>query len=187
MLENVWNNIILLNLRDFENISVDFYINIFLFFLALAIVACAFVFEYSRGVMHVAVKQLLRHGALGEGEAKTLSKLGLADNKMVKLFLSRDTRLSKLLSRVGAPDVKYEDFVKMKRAEQKELFRVDFSKDRFYISDENSDQANRVFSSYAFSLPRFLLFALLVFLLWGAIAAFSYELISYIDSVLLNK
>ncbi len=186
MLEHVWNNIILLNLRDFENIGINFYINIFLFFVALAIALYALFFEYYRGVMQLTVKQLLRHDAIDKDGARMLSELGLEKSRFVKLFLSSGSGRKKIVSRIGEPEVEYDKFVKMKKAEQKKLFHIDFPTERFYINKDRVDEARRVFSSYSFSVSRYLLFCLFIFLIWGAISAFSYEIISYLDSIIVT-
>ncbi len=187
MLEDVWNNIILLNLKDFENIGIDFYINIFLFFVSLAIIIYALAFEYSRGVMHTVVKQLIRHGAFDKDGGMTISELGISDGFFTKFMLSRDPRLARIVHRVGEPDISHDEYMKLKRSEREKLLRVDFSTERFYIPEDKKDAAERVFATYAFSLPRFLVFCLFVFLIWGAVAAVSYELFNYLNSIIIRQ
>ena len=186
MLEHVWNNIILLNLRDFENIGVDFYINIFFFFAALAIMLVAFFFDYSRGVTYVTVKQLVRHGALSKETSVSLSDIGLDKNVAVRFFLSRDSELSKLVSRLSAPTLDYCTYIKMKSSEKRKLLTLDFEKERFFLSGDRNDRVNKVMSVYSFSLTRFILFCVFVFLLWGVVSAFSYEIIAYLDANILG-
>ena len=187
MLKNFWNDIILLNLRDFENIGFDFYINIFLFFVALIIIVYAFFFEYLKGVMQLTVRKLLRQGAIGRDNAKSLSELGLNSNFFVKLILSGGSRFKKTVARIGEPDVSYDDFVKMDKRERKKLYAIDFKTEKFYIAPESKDSADKIFSTYAFSPLRFIMFAVLVILVFGAVAAFSFEILSYINSSVVTK
>ena len=187
MFGHVWNNIILLNLNEFENIGIDFYINVFFFFLSVAIIVIALVFEYSRGTVHITVKQLVRHEARGADNAKSLKELGLNRNRIVMLLLSRSRDLNSVVKRLGKPEIDYEGYMKLSREEKKKIFSIDFENEKFYLSEENKERVDRILSRYAFSLPRFIAFSVLVILLWGAVAAFSYEILAYLNSIIITK
>ncbi len=182
MYRNIWNDIILMNLKDFENIGVSFYINIFTFCVAVCICIAGVIFEINRGQMNLVIKQLTRHAATDEESSKTLSDLGLKDKKIIKHLLSRRSRLSILVSRVGAPSISYEDYIKMSAAKRKELENFDITTARFYIPEENKERANKVLHTYAFSLPRAILFCLFILLFWALITVFSYEIICLINT-----
>ena len=66
MLKNFWNDILLLNLNEFENIGFDFYINMFLLALGIGICIFSVGLELSRGAMFTMMKQLIRHQATSE-------------------------------------------------------------------------------------------------------------------------
>ena len=187
MLGHIFNNIILLNLNEFDNIGIDFYINLFFFFLALVVIAVAFVYEYSRGVMHLMVKQLIRHEANDKDSAKKLSDLGLHSNRVLKFMLSRNAELRKIVKRLGEPEIDYEGFLKLSAEDRKKVFSIDFETEAFYIREDNKDRAEKIVSSYVFSLPRFIAFAVFVILIWGCVAAFSFEIFSYINSIIIPK
>ena len=184
MYRNIWNDIILMNLKDFENIGVGFYINIFTFCFAVCICIAAVFFEINRGQMNLVVKQLIRHGATDADNAKTLSDLGLNGKRIIRFQLSRRSRLSILVSRVGAPSITYEEYVKMPPAKRKELEVFDINTATFYIPDENKERANKILHTYAFSLPRIILFCMFILLIWALITVFSYEIFCLINNAL---
>ena len=184
MYKNFWNDVVLLNLNKFENIGIDFYINIFLFVLALVICIFGVFLEFSRGVMFTTVKQLLRHEAFNKDSAKTLSELGLSKSKFVARAFTSTSRLKKLVHRVGEIQISYDDYIKLDKKKRRELDRIDFENERFYISDENIDTAKRIYSTYNVSVLRIVLFCVLVFILYFAFAAVSSELLCFINSKL---
>lgn len=184
MYNNIWNDIILLNLKDFENIGIDFYINIFLFGLAFCICIFSVLFEINRGAISLALKQIIRHGAVGEQNAKTLSDLGLINNKLIKYSLTRKTSLSRMISRVGAPYFTYEEYMKLPPSEKKKIGKFDIASAQFFIQESEVDNANKIYKSYSFSLGRVILFCLLVLLLYALLTVFSYEIICLINSAL---
>ena len=83
-IKNFYRNYICLNLNEFENLSADLEINKVLFFLALGICAACFVLNYYQSVISLFLKKLIRAEATAEN-AKTLSDLGLKENKTLKL------------------------------------------------------------------------------------------------------
>ena len=180
MLGHIWNNIILLNLNEFENIGIDIYINILFFALAVVLILFAFFFDLT-------VKQLVRHGAKDKKSAKTLSELGLLKNRFVKFMLSGANELTRIVLRTGAPEIDYDAFVKLSRDEKKKLFLIDFDTETFYLSNESKERTDRILSRYEFSIPRFLAFAVFVILIWGVVCALSYEIFAYINSIIIPK
>ena len=187
MFGHIWNNIILLNLNEFANIDIDIYINLLFLAIAVAIIVIAFLFDFSRGITYTAVKQLVRHEANDENSAKTLSELGLSKSKFVRFMLSGAGELTRAVLRVGSPKIDYDSFMKLNREERKKLFLIDFDTETFYLSEEGKKRADRILSRYEFSIPRFVAFAVFVILIWGAVCAFSYEIFSYINSIIISK
>ena len=186
MYKNIWNDIILLNLKDFENIGINFYINIFFFIIAFLFCVIAVFLELNRDAMSVMAKQLLRHSAMSPSDAKRLCDLGLDKNKRIRFQLLHKTSLSRLVSRVGAPDITYEDYVKLPPQKRRELDKFDIESAEFYISDENVDRATKIYYTYRLSLPRLILFCLFILLFCALLTVFSYEIICSIN-VFLEK
>ena len=102
----------------------------------------------------------------------------------MRYALSKSTRLSKLVAIKGASKPIYDEYMKLSASERKEYDKVDFKTALFYIPKEQIDHARHVYSSYRFSLTRIILFCLLVFLIYGAIAALSLELLCFINTQL---
>ena len=182
MYKNFWNEVILLNLNEFENIGVNFYINIFLFFCAVLVCVIAISFELSRGVMFTTVKQLLRHGALSKDTAMTLDELGLSRSRFVSLAIKHNSRLPKILTMVDKIEISYDEYVKLDKKQRREVDNIDFKTARFYISEDHLETAKRVYSTYNVSVFRIVLFCVLVFILYFAIAALGSELLCYLNS-----
>ena len=183
MFKNFWNDVILINLKDYGFISFDFYINIFLFALCVCVCISSFYIEHQRGSMALMLKQLIRHNAFSEESAKSLMELGLLSSLSIKRSLSRETRLSKIVSRVGYKKLSYDEFMALSKEERKKLNAVDFSTAKFYISPESSNEAKHVYETYQTSLVKTLLMCALVFLIYGALCAISSEVLEYIRSL----
>ncbi len=183
MLKNIWNDIILLNLKDYDNIGIDFYINIFFFAVAVFICAGFFVFEHKRKCMRITVKQLLRHKAEREDSAKTLAELGLSSYNIKRALLT-NTRLLKVVKRVGAPEYTYEEYTRLSKEKKIGKEKIDFSTARFYIDEKYKNQARHIYENYNTSIIKNVLLCFLVLLIYGAVAAVSSEIIGYINSAL---
>ena len=141
-------------------------------------------FELNRGTIYLTVKQLSRHNAFNPESAKTLSELGLFDKKLVKYSLKRKSRLSRLVSRVGAPEITYEEYVKLSPKKKRELENFDISAAKFYINEENREKTKHIYRAYGFSLPRVILFCVFILIFALLIAIFSYEIFCVINSLL---
>ena len=184
MYRNIWKDIVLLNLKSFENIGIDFYFNIFVFAFAACICVGAVLFELNRGSISLTVKQLLRHNAFEPSSAKTLAELGILNKKLIRYSLTRKSRLSKLVTRVGAPEISYEEYIKLTPEKKRELEKFDIGTAKFYINEENRDRTKNIYRTYGFSLPRVILFCVFVLIFSLLIAIFSYEIFCVINSLL---
>ena len=72
------------NLNDYKNIGINFEINKFILFCAIALCVVAFYVNYKRSLMVNTVKQLLRKNAIDEESAKTLVELKLDSSRGIK-------------------------------------------------------------------------------------------------------
>lgn len=183
MIKNFWNDIVLLNLNEFDNIGINFRFNLFLLFFALTICIAAFVYEYKRNNAYLVVKQLLRHKATSPENSKKLLDLGL-DTARIRLFLSGGYIVSRVISFVGREKCSYDEYVKMNKTERKKADKIDFSTVSMYISEENMPSANKIATEYRASFIRVLIFCLLIILVYVGIAAVSSEVFNYINSSL---
>ena len=119
MIKKYINDYLSVNLADYENIGVNFEISKFLLIVLVGLCISFFVIDWHRGYMLLAVKKLFRHEAVDEASAKTLGELGLERSFSVRWALSRDTRLSKIVRRVGAVDYTYEEYIELMKQRKK--------------------------------------------------------------------
>ena len=191
MIKRYVNDYLSLNLADYDNIGIDFEISKFLLIVLAGLCVSFFVLDWHRGYMLLAVKKLFRHGALDENSAKTLAELGIERSLSVKWALSSDTRLSKIMKRVGAPEYTYEEYVALMKERKKQKKktadeRPDFVNDRFYINPKRLDEARAIEQSYSSSFLKTLLFCLMFAIIFVGITLIMPELLSLINSSIIK-
>ncbi len=142
------------NFADYPNLGFDLPINIVLliFFAGMCIGLLAL--DFSRKYMRLTVRQLLRHDAVGADKAVPLSKVGLADSRIVKMFLSGSGHLCRIVKRVGNKEYTYEEYVALQKAKKLKREKIDFSTAEFYIAPEMLDRANNISNNYRTSLVK---------------------------------
>jgi hypothetical protein len=185
MTGNFFNNFFWLNLKDYDNIKIDFPINAFLLFLAVAIAVASVIITLYRGGLQKLIKQLTRYLAKDEKNARTLAELGLEKSFIVKLALSREGRLTRLVGRVGETVLTYEEALALSKEKKKSKpERIDFETARFYIRPERGDEAKNIIENYSASMFRTALYCVLVFALYVCIALLMPEILNFINSSL---
>ena len=78
----------LLNLNDYSNINIVFPIGIFFTAITVALCIFAFIYSYRRVCTVTLLKQLIRHGANDENNAKTLFSMHIKEGIVIKKLLS---------------------------------------------------------------------------------------------------
>ena len=182
MYSNWWNDIILLNLNSFENIGVDFYINLFFLMLAVCICIIAVFFEIYRGCQSLIFKQLLRHGCIGEDNAKPLVEIGLYNNKILKFYLGHNSYLSRYVLCAGEQKLNYEEYLKLDPIQRRAYGKKDVNTAAFYISHDNVDYAKKIHNRYEFSAFRMIVFCLFILISCALVITFSYEIVCLLNS-----
>ncbi len=184
-MDNFFFDFFLLNLKDYVYIGVDFYINLVLLAIVLALCASCFVINHGRSTMQTVIKQLARHGATSEDSAKTLGELGLADSAAIKRALSGSGRLMKLVGRVGEKVYTYEEYTELSRKKggiPKEA--IDFSQAQFYIRPGEDKRAKFIIDSYGTSTLRAILYCVLFLAVYSCIALCMPEILTFINNFL---
>ena len=133
-----------LNLKSYGNINIDFRINQFLFIMMLVIVVASISINYNRWVIITTVKKLIRHGAVDEESAKTLSELGIS-SRGIKRALEKGGQLTRIVRRAGEYSMSYEEYVKLLRSKSYKEEKVDFNETRFHIRKDSLESA-KIFS-----------------------------------------
>ena len=107
-----------LNLKDY-GISLDLEINKVLIVIFLGLCAACFFVNYSQSNIALVLRKLLRSGAVGEDNAKTLAELGLSSAKPVKKLLSKSGGpMKSIISYVGEVKLTYEEYIAREKAER---------------------------------------------------------------------
>ena len=122
---NIIKEYFLLDIYDYFDGALHFYINIFVLLLGAAIcVFCFVVTAYTRHTYAV-YTQLLRHKAFDETSAKTIGELHLKPTAIIKNTLMRGNHFNKCIRRVGAEN--------KNNGAPAPVQNIDFSTEKFYI------------------------------------------------------
>lgn len=136
-----------LNLNQYENISVNFPIGVFLILLTVAMCAAVFIINYRKYYTASMLKQLLRHGALDEQNAKTLSELRLTKVLGLKSALTRSGQLTFFVKRAGHIKPSYEEYIANTKKRGFKEGEIDFSEARYYLDAEKKEMAEKSLDS----------------------------------------
>ena len=180
MLKRYIEDYLSVNLSDYPNIDIDFKISQFLLVVMGVLVVSFFVINWHRGYMSLAVKQMIRHEALDEEGAKTLAELRLDGSFAVKRALSGNTRLAKIVERLGAPKYTYEEYMKLSKEERSAML-PDFASDKFFIPKTKMDEARNVCDNYSASLPKTIAMAVLLVIIFVGLTLAMPTLLSLVN------
>jgi hypothetical protein len=136
---------VFLNTGDYSNIKISFPIGMFLILIAVAFTAAAFVINHRKNSISLCVRQLIRHGAVGEENAKTLKKLRLDGKRGIKRMLLSGGQLSSMVEIKGRTKPSYEEFVKDSK-KRKNALEVDFASAEIYLKEEAKESAELIAS-----------------------------------------
>ena len=131
-----FNDIIMLNAKDYLDTVLDVYVNLVVFIIASALCVASFIINHHKTYTLRTIKQLLRHKATDAENAKTLAELHLFESRSVKWALSRKSQLSDLVKRVGAKEYSYEEYVALQKEKKLPKETIDFAAARFFIPKE---------------------------------------------------
>ena len=189
MLKKYFEDYLSVNLADYENIGINLEISKLLILVLVGLCISFFVIDWHRGYMQLAVKKLFRHEAESEDSAKTLDELGLSKSRSVKWALSHDTRLSKIVKRVGAPEYTYEEYVALMQQKKKSgepLWdeKIDFSAAKFYIDQRRVTEARGIAENYTSSPLKTALFSLLFIIIFISLTLIMLDVLFFINSIL---
>ena len=173
-----------LNLNEYSNIDIDFQINVFLFILAIAICASAVVVTLYRSSLQKIIKQLTRLEARDEESARTLADLGLEKCIPVKMALSREGRLTRMIGRVGEKRYTYDEYVRLSKKKGFRHEKIDFATAEFYIRAEKKDEARNIVENYSASMYRTMLYCVLVIALYVCLMFFMPEILTFINGMM---
>ena len=174
-----------INLKDYENIGVNFEINKFLLLVAIGLCAMAFIVNYKRSLMIDTIKQLIRHGATDENAAKTLAELGLSGSRGIRKAVIGDNQMRRMIRIVGEARPTYEEYVaSMKKSKRSAVSTVDISTARIYIPKEALERAKFVYNTYSTSLLKTSLTCVFIIAVSVCLILLSPTLLTFVDAAL---
>ena len=137
------------NLSDYPAFGFDFNVSLLTLGIFIGIIIAVVITTVRRSASTLVLRQLLRHEATGEAEAKTLSDVGLLDKRCVKSALSTDKMLRRFVSLVGEEEPSYEEYTAMTKEERAafEKRSIDFSTAAFFIPEEKVEAATKALQS----------------------------------------
>ncbi len=152
----------MLNLNEYDCFEgFDFYVTLFIAILTVFICIGICVSNTRKNAMLTMVKQLYRHGATSEESAKSLKELRVKNTFFLRSLLSEGTRLSRIVLRVGAKNITYEEYIeemkshgffkRKKRAQASACDsvaeeKINFETAKFYISGEKDAEVKNILS-----------------------------------------
>ena len=173
-----------LNLKDFENIGIDFEINKFLVLVGLSLCIASFIISRRRALLCEMIKQLFRHGATSEEGAKTLGDLGLLGSRGIRRALISDSQMRKLVNFVGERNLSYEEYIALSREKKKTFDVPDFNTARFFVPEKSLDRAKHVYNTYSTSLIHTVLLCLLCISVTVCLIMLSPSIVALVNSSL---
>ena len=161
-MKEFYTRFFLINTNEYPNLGADLWINKVLFILLPIVVLIFIGFHLVRNNTFLIVKRLAKRNAMGEDSAKTLKDLGLADKKILRLMLSGDGQITRLVKRKGAPTYTYEEYVAAQKKKKKTVEdmaneencnptrkdKIDFETAEFYLDSTQSDRIAKICEKY---------------------------------------
>ena len=188
-----YKNYISLNLKDYSGIGIDLEITKLLFAFFIGMIAATIVINYNRASTSLVIKKLLRHEALTEESAKTLSELS-ANLFGVKMLLKSNGRIKRIIKRVGQQEYTYEEYMSRKKKKDKGVDsncfkeeKIDFISARFYISEDRITEANGIVDRSETSVINTVLFCILITAVFICLVFLMPEILNLINNALVNK
>ena len=176
-----------INLNDYDNIGVNLEINKVVFGTFIALIVGVIFLNVYRGNIKLVVTQLTRHNAKCEDGAKTLSDIGLNNNKIIKWLLSKENFLTKIVGRKGEKKFEYEEYKALSNKERIEAEKFDIDEAEFYIREEQSDLAAGVMEKYGTSVQNTVMTCLLIAIVSICIIVCMPEILEIVNNLLRSK
>ena len=207
----IYNRFFLINLNEFPNIGIDLQINKVLFCFLIGIIVTTIVVNFRTATNSALIKKLLRHEANDKDSAKTLDELKINTAATRMTLSATGGRLAKIIVRDDGTETQSEenneeqvseepkniresDSVsrneesaenKSKIKRKKELDeKIDFSKARFYLSDDYLDDAKKIAEAEGASVLNTVLCCVLMIAIYVSVMFLMPSILEFIDGFL---
>ena len=175
-----------INLNDYDNIGINLEINKVILGAFIALIVGVVFLNLYRGSIKLVLMQLTRHGAKNEEDAKTLSEIGLNNNKVVRWMLKRENLLTKIVGRKGEKKYEYEEYKALSNKERVEIEKFDIDTAEFYIKEEQSTLAAGAMERYGTSVQRTVMTCVFIALVSICVIACMPEILDVVNDLLRN-
>ena len=173
---------LLLNFKDYIDPGIDFPINIFLLSIAAGLCIASVLITFHRRYIAVLIKQLMRHEAFNEENAKTLSQLRIKPNIVFRSALKRKNgQLASLISRVGEKSYTYEEYAALQKKKGFKEEKIDFSNASFYINSDAMDRAKKISEDGMPSYFKTILGCIFILVIFICVTLFMPEILSWVS------
>ena len=172
-----YQKILMLNIADYENLTLDLNINIVILALGIGIAIAVAASGVFRSTIFTLIKQLTRHEASSPATAKTLSSMSLTDKRFIRALKSL-SQVKAMVAYVGEPaeikNKKYhsknaltEEAIEPQESENEngkekidsEAVEIDSENTLFYLRESGADRAKKVLERYDASFIGSIIFA----------------------------
>ena len=201
-----YKDYICLNTKDYTNIGFNFEIVKVLLITALALCVVFCMMDFHKKNAYLIIKQLMRHEAKDPESAKTLSELGLAQNKSVKRAIASSSQIRSVVGRVGEKELTYEEFIAIEKKKKENSFLKRIFKKKkndakkiemeiedaplnidsigLYIKEDRVDYASRIYNGADISVLRMVLRCVLVMAVAVCFTMLMPELLTLVNNML---
>ena len=173
-----------INLNDYDNIGINLEINKVIFGAVVALIIGVIFLDLYRTNIKLMVTQLTRHNAKNEDDAKTLSAIGLNNNKIIKWLLTKENFLTKIVKRKGEKKFGYEEYKALSKKERIAAEKFDMETAEFYIKEDKSDLAAGVMEKYGASVQSTAMTCILIVIISICVIACMPEILEIINNLL---
>ena len=175
-------------------------INLFLLVITAGLCVGCLLANLYNGALSSLLRKLLRVGAIGPEQGRTLAEL--KENRLLsrRLLAAGRGRIGCYIGRVGEARQTYEDYLAQKEAAKQARRRpkneetpaprdpdrseaIDFASARFYLREESREEAVRFYEKDNSSLLRAILACVLLVAAWIALSLFMPSLLALIRTV----
>ncbi len=156
-----YQRILMLNVADYENLSLDLNINIVILALGLGIAIAVLASGILRSTVFALVKQLTRHEATCPETAKTLSSMSLSGRRFVRAMSLSQTK--SMITYVGEESSPLEE--NGEEGKTKITAEIDPETTKLYLRESGTSRAKRVLERYDASLVGSIIFSIVILMI----------------------
>lgn len=201
-----YKDYICLNTKDYANIGFNFEIVKVLLITAVVLCVVFCMMDFHKKNAYLLIKQLMRHEAKDPASAKTLSELGLAQNKSVRRAIATSSQIRSVVGRVGERELTYEEFlaIEKKKKENSLIYKIfkrkkktdsepateieekplDVDSIGLYIKQDRVDYASRIYNGADISVLRMVLRCVFVMAVAVCFTMLMPELLTLVNNIL---